>query len=297
MFFRAAVGVPLLLSTLASAATNGTYPASTTTNLHCTTKMGRHSACPVPTCTKLWTVEAPPVIIPSYTQTTLTHTGNASTITSTETIQATATVTASTITDTFSTTSSEYDTITETTSTTTTFTETDTVTTTSTFTSVVPTESGFQFVSDTLNGYPGTAQKRNNWNQLEARGANSTEHGVPKKDYPQSVECSAEIMVQSTKMVTVTLSPTITIVTPVPSSTTVQTTASLLHCHLRQSLTSPIDDVYLHYRPWQCYDNGKLLNYRNLDRNHHSVFHRDSYDYYYRSSCSCSYKSRSLLRR
>ncbi|KAF2501738.1 hypothetical protein BU16DRAFT_206517 [Lophium mytilinum] len=227
MFFRAAVGVPLLLSSLASAALNGTYPASTTTNLNCATKMGKHSACPVPTCTKLWTVEAPPVIIPSYTQMTLTYTGNASTITSTETVQVTATVTDSTITDTFSTTSTEYDTITETISTTTTFTETDTATTTSTYTSSVPTASGFVPVSDTLNGYPGSqSQKRNDWSQLEARAANSTECGVPKDDYPQSVECLAEIMVQSTKLVTVTQSPTVTIITPAPSSTTVQSTTT-----------------------------------------------------------------------
>ncbi|KAJ5306913.1 hypothetical protein PENANT_c003G07906 [Penicillium antarcticum] len=226
-FSRFVFAAGLLLGQVsATSSAASSQVASSQVHVHtanCRTHLGTSSVKAVPTTTITRTYHDPsPVVVFSTTQETLTVTPAVSIETITDYETTTLLSTADVITDTFSTTSTEYDTATLTlTPALITATVFATVSSTSTVTSTVATSAGFTPIADTI-ATP-TVYKRS----LEQEEEEQCSPWLDDYEYPQKVVCHEKRVIKTTTVSTVTAAPaTITAATPFTTVTVTNTITS-----------------------------------------------------------------------
>lgn len=227
MAFRIALMAGLLLGQVKANAPLARTPLASTPvaaqpSIVCRTELGTESVAIIPTSTVTHTsYDTHPVVVYSTFQDTVTVTPTASWLSLTEYATSTVTVTADTITDTFSTTSTQYTTATSTlTLPPVTATSVTTISVLSTTTSTISAASGLTPIADTM-ATP-TAQKRELYENTE----DSCPNWVGDYQYATAVECVATVVFKTTTTSTVTESPATTTVAEPTSTTTATSTVT-----------------------------------------------------------------------
>ncbi|OJJ42963.1 hypothetical protein ASPZODRAFT_136833 [Penicilliopsis zonata CBS 506.65] len=214
-------------SSSAVASSSHIYLSSTVT---CYSQLGLTSVASIPTTSITRTIsDTNPVVVYTTAQDTVTVTPGAITVTLTDYETDIVISTASTVTDTFSTTSTEYDTTTVVvTPAPVTATETTTVDTTIITTTTVPTPAGFTPVADTLSttlAVTNAKKKRSLTEEEEEDTCGAV--GPYDYQYATAVECVAKVTLHTTSTSTVTATPaTATAATPTTTTTDTATITS-----------------------------------------------------------------------
>ncbi|OJJ42253.1 hypothetical protein ASPZODRAFT_1502396 [Penicilliopsis zonata CBS 506.65] len=216
--YRIALTAGFLLGQAAANVPIASSSAASQPSFACWTDLGTESVASIPTSTATKTIhDANPVIVYTTTQDTVTVTPAASTVTLTDYATTTVTDIAGTLTDTFSTTSTEYDTATVTvTADPITATLSITVSVTATSTSTIGTSSGFIPIADSLTGT--TVYKRD-------VSETSCPLGHDDYQYATSVECVTITAIKTTTTETVTAAAST--VTAASETSTVSTTSTI----------------------------------------------------------------------